>query len=75
MEHLLNVDHAYTHFKVTLHTFLCELVGADAENARPVPPVMAAAQAVQWATLEQLEQLPFPKANSDILRFLRTAGG
>lgn len=74
VEHLLNVDHAYTHFKVTLHTFLCELVDVDAENARPVPPVMTAAQAVQWATLEQLEQLPFPKANIDILRFLRTAG-
>jgi hypothetical protein len=53
---------------------LCELIGAESGNPRPVPPVMAAAQATQWATLEQLEQLPFPKANIDILRFLRTAG-
>jgi A/G-specific adenine glycosylase len=73
VEHLLNVDHAYTHFKVTLHTFLCELVDADPDEDRPNPPLMTAAQAVQWATLSQLEQLPFPKANIDILRFLRTA--
>lgn len=72
VQHLLNVDHAYTHFKVTLHTYFCELVAPPAETDTPLPPKMTAAQAVQWATLETLETLPFPKANIDILRFLRT---
>jgi A/G-specific adenine glycosylase len=71
VKHLLNVDHAYTHFKVTLHTFLCELINTP-ETERPAPPKLVAAQAFQWANLAQLKQLPLPKANIDILNYLET---
>lgn len=62
--HLLNVSHAYSHFKVTLHVYQC-LLGDDAPE-----PVLRAAQAARWLPLSELRFLPFPKANIKILDFL-----
>ncbi|MHB2017416.1 MAG: A/G-specific adenine glycosylase [Candidatus Xenobia bacterium] len=57
------VKHAYTHFKVTLHAWLCRLV-----SGHPRP---RAAQQLAWVPLDRLAEYPFPAANKRILAVLR----
>jgi A/G-specific adenine glycosylase len=64
-QHALNVDHAYSHFKVTLHVFHTHL-----NTQVNTPPKLAAAQAFKWATLTEMRELAFPKANHHILNYL-----
>jgi A/G-specific adenine glycosylase len=64
-EPLCIVKHAYTHFKVTLHVFICQLQGELASLR------LNAAQAYRWATLTECESLAFPKANHAILTTLK----
>ncbi len=49
-EQLTVVRHAYTHFRITLYAFLCELESGE--------PACLECQAFQWATLEQIRALP-----------------
>jgi A/G-specific adenine glycosylase len=51
------VDHAYTHFKVTLHAFRCRL--ASGTPASPLPLV--------WSPVEDLDRYAMPRANRRIL--------
>lgn len=51
----MKLDHAYSHFKITLHAFLCEL-----KNGTPTPN---SSQEVRWVSLDELNNYPFPKAN------------
>lgn len=51
----MKLDHAYSHFKITLHAYLCEL-----ENGTPKPQ---SSQEVRWVSIDELEDYPFPKAN------------
>lgn len=51
----MKLDHAYSHFKITLHAYLCEL-----ENGTPQPQD---SQEVRWIAIDELEDYPFPKAN------------
>ncbi len=51
----MKLDHAYSHFKITLHAFLCEL-----KNGTPSPN---SSQRVRWVSLRELNDYPFPKAN------------
>lgn len=54
----MTLKHAYSHFKVTLHTFLCKLTeGAPQPNE---------SQQIKWVTIDGLSDYPFPKANRDI---------
>ncbi|XVJ50673.1 MAG: A/G-specific adenine glycosylase [Vampirovibrio sp.] len=62
--HALDIDHAYTHLKVTLHVFHVHL------NMPPRQLELNAAQAFRWASLAEMEALPFPKANHAILQYL-----
>lgn len=48
--------HAYTHFKITLHAFLCEL------NPGAVPQPLAS-QAVDWVPIEMLDEYPMGKVD------------
>ena len=64
--HALSIDHAYTHLKVTLHVYHCTLKSPLAQLE------LKAAQAFQWATLEEMKALPFPKANHAILTYIET---
>lgn len=59
---LVQVKHAYSHFKVTLHVFHCTVL-----QGTPVP---SAADAMAWVPLDQLRQYPFPKANHAIIAAL-----
>ena len=59
----VSVDHAYSHFRITLHTFLCrhsrgrvQDIGCDAHR---------------WVTVDQLGELAFPKADRVVLEELR----
>ena len=49
-------NHAYTHFKITLHAFLCEL----SPGAEPQP---LASQAVKWVPIDNLGEFPMGKVD------------
>lgn len=62
-EELITVDHAYTHFKVSLHVHLCRYLGGE--------PQAIGCEEVRWVAIEALDQFPFPKANTRIIAALR----
>lgn len=62
-DHLITLDHAYTHFKVTLAVHHCRHLGG-------VPQPIECDQ-ICWVTLAEIEQYPFPKANVDIIAALQ----
>lgn len=51
----MKLDHAYSHFKITLHAYLCELV-----NGTPKPK---SSKEIRWIAIDELKDYPFPKAN------------
>lgn len=63
---LMTLDHAYTHFKVTLNVFHCRHVGGE--------PQPIECEEVRWVALADLDQFPFPKANGTIIAALQAAG-
>ena len=66
-EKLAEIDHAYSHFRITLHAFTCQW---RTGRARAI-----ACQAVKWVRPSQLATYPFPAANQAILRRLSSGGG
>ncbi len=56
---LITIEHAYTHFKVTLNVFNCKYLSGD--------PKPLESDEVKWVTLDEIDQYPFPKANSQII--------
>lgn len=58
------VDHAYSHFSVTLHAIQCRLTGG-----RLAPK---AAQAIRWVRPADLKRYPFPAANRKIFPALHS---
>ncbi len=61
---LRTVEHAYSHFRITLHAFECRLV-----TGQPHPLQSAE---VRWTPASCLQELPFPAANREIIRMLLT---
>lgn len=57
------VKHAFTHFKITLHAFECQHIGAE--------PQAIEAQAFTWTTLEEIERFSFGKADRVVIEALR----
>ncbi len=57
------VDHAYTHFKVTLHAFRCRLVSGAPHTPLPL----------RWAGAAALAEVAMPRANRRILAALAHA--
>ena len=57
------VEHAYTHFRITLHAFRCRLVSGT--------PVAAAGQPLAWEQVEALEGYAFPRANRRLIEQMR----
>ena len=51
----MKLDHAYSHFKITMHAYLCAL-----EDGDPKPKT---SQEIRWISIDELEDYPFPKAN------------
>jgi A/G-specific adenine glycosylase len=58
-EALGTVQHAYTHFRVTVHAFRCELV------------TMSGKEGLKWVKLEELDNYPMGKVDRQIARVLR----
>ncbi|MFV1960155.1 MAG: NUDIX domain-containing protein, partial [Planctomycetota bacterium] len=63
----LSIDHAYTHFRITLHLFHCE--------AGPGRPRPLGCEAPRFVALEDLDRYPFPRANRKALDRLLSGGG
>ncbi|MGD8426173.1 MAG: A/G-specific adenine glycosylase [Balneolaceae bacterium] len=51
----MKLDHAYSHFKITMHAYLCDL-----QKGTPEPK---SSQEVRWISIDKLDDYPFPKAN------------
>lgn len=51
----MKLNHAYSHFKITLHAYLCEL-----KKGNPQPKT---SQQLKWVSVSELDRYPFPKAN------------
>lgn len=64
-EHLITVNHAYSHFKVCLQVYHCSHVSGE--------PQPIECDEIRWVSLGELEQFPFPKANTVIIEALKTA--
>ncbi|HBQ99067.1 MULTISPECIES: A/G-specific adenine glycosylase [unclassified Roseofilum] len=65
-DRLITIDHAYTHFRVTLNVYNCRYGSGT--------PQAIECQEIRWVTLEELDQFPFPKANLKIIEALREQG-
>jgi A/G-specific adenine glycosylase len=58
--------HAYTHFRVTLHAFLCSLIS----DAQPRPVQV---QDLRWVSLSELDSFPMGKIDRQISHTLQEA--
>ena len=65
-EHALSVDHAYSHFRVTLHAFTCVSPRGRVRLAR--------CDAFRWAAVERLRDYAFPSGSARIIDWLEKAG-
>lgn len=61
-ERIAIVKHTYTHFKITLHAFLCTYQSGDAQPK--------SSQEIRWVKLSELNQFAFPKANKSVIEAL-----
>jgi A/G-specific adenine glycosylase len=66
LEHFMTLEHAYTHFKVTLSVHHCLHISGE--------PQPIECDEVKWVVLEELDQYPFPTANQKIIAALRESG-
>ncbi|AFZ27138.1 mutator mutT protein [Cylindrospermum stagnale PCC 7417] len=62
-EHLITIDHTYTHLRVTLTVHQCR-------HLTGVPQALECDE-IRWVNLEELDQFAFPKANFQIIAALR----
>ncbi len=58
-EHLITINHAYTHFRVTLNVYNCQHLEGE--------PQPIGCEEMRWVKPEQLSEFPFPKANTKII--------
>lgn len=65
-DELMRVDHAYSHFKVTLVVHHCQYLSGE--------PQPLACEEVRWVTVAELNDYPFPKANEKIITALLSEG-
>ena len=65
-DRLITIDHAYSHFRVTLNVHHCQFL-----NGTPQP---LECDEIRWVTVEELDQFPFPKANVQIIEAIRGKG-
>ena len=63
-ERLIVVDHAYSHKKLRFEVHLCQWLAGE--------PQPLASQQVRWVAPKDLDQFPFPAANTKIIAALRS---
>ncbi len=59
----MSVNHAYSHFKITLHTFNCRVKNGDPRNLEVAE--------YAWVTPQELSNFAFPSADVKILKALK----
>lgn len=57
VDKFMELKHAYSHFKITMHAYWCRLLP---ESPEPMP---VSSQEIRWVKISDLRQYPFPKAN------------
>lgn len=62
-EHLITIDHTYTHLRVTLTVHHCRLIAGT--------PQPLECDEISWVDLDELENFDFPAANSQIIAALK----
>lgn len=62
-DRLITVNHAYSHFKVTLNVFNCRHLSGE--------PQTIECDEVTWVTLDEIDSYPFPKANGQIINAIK----
>jgi A/G-specific adenine glycosylase len=65
-EKFMELKHAYSHFKITLHAFWCTI-----EKGVPRPNT---SNDLKWVSLSEIQQYPFPKANKLLIEKLQKTG-
>ena len=60
---IVQIAHAYSHFKITLHAFRCQIVSGE--------PVHHAGEPVRWLTPGELDDAAFPRANRRLIDHLQ----
>jgi len=61
-EPLARINHAYSHFKITLHAFACRILDGTPEHYE--------AQPMHWVAIEDLGDYAFPRANRRLIETL-----
>ncbi|ALF56406.1 DNA mismatch repair protein MutT [Nostoc piscinale CENA21] len=64
-DHLITIDHTYTHLRVTLTVHHCHLLSGI--------PQPLECEEVRWVSLDELENYAFPEANTQIIAALKSA--
>ncbi|MEA5551939.1 8-oxo-dGTP diphosphatase MutT [Anabaena cylindrica UHCC 0172] len=62
-EHLITIDHTYTHLRVTLTVHHCH-------HIQGIPQAIECAE-IRWVNLHELDQFTFPEANIEIIAALQ----
>ncbi|HET91941.1 MAG TPA: A/G-specific adenine glycosylase [Chloroflexi bacterium] len=60
------VEHAYTHFRITLHAFCCRLVDGE--------PCCLECADFRWVTLGELDELPMSVVNRKVVQAVQELG-
>jgi A/G-specific adenine glycosylase len=60
---IMSIDHAYTHFKITLHAFECELVSGK--------PQALQVEDFKWVRMSELKKFAFAKTDLRIIEALQ----
>ena len=63
--HLITIDHTYTHLQVTLTVHHCRHLSGE--------PQPIECDEIRWVTLDEIDQFSFPKANEQVIAALRQA--
>ncbi len=61
-ERIVSVDHAYTHFRITLHAFHCTHEAGE--------PRALGCAGWRWVRPDELDQFAFPKVDREVIRML-----
>lgn len=64
----MEIKHSYSHFRITLHAFLCRLTPEEQS------PQAKSATEIRWVPLRSLNDFPFPKANRKVTEELIRKG-
>ncbi len=62
-EHLITIDHTYTHLRVTLTVH-------HSQHLAGVPQAIECDE-IRWVSLDELDEFTFPEANGEIIAALR----